>query len=64
MPHPLFPTRPLSLLFEEMKGENRPRRVLGPVTLTSLGFVAARGAVPAAATTAAAVADDANETDG
>src|SRR5512138_3979045 len=29
--------KPLSLLMEEMKGENRLRRVLGPVQLTSLG---------------------------
>src|ERR1700722_4916637 len=33
----LFETKPLSLLLEEMKGENRLRRVLGPVHLTSLG---------------------------
>ncbi|HRY28718.1 MAG TPA: amino acid permease [Elusimicrobiota bacterium] len=30
--------KPLSLLMEEMKGENRLRRVLGPVQLTSLGI--------------------------
>lgn len=33
----LFVRKPLSLLLEEMKGENRLRRVLGPVRLTSLG---------------------------
>ncbi len=33
----LFATKPLSLLLEEMEGENRLRRVLGPVALTSLG---------------------------
>lgn len=39
----LFATKPLSLLLEEMKGENRLRRVLGPVTLTSLGVGAIIG---------------------
>ena len=33
----LFRTKSLALLLEEMKGENRLRRVLGPVALTSLG---------------------------
>jgi APA family basic amino acid/polyamine antiporter len=33
----LFVRKPLSLLLEEMKSENRLRRVLGPVRLTSLG---------------------------
>ena len=33
----LFAKKPLSLLREEMKGENRLRRILGPVQLTSLG---------------------------
>jgi APA family basic amino acid/polyamine antiporter len=33
----LFATKPLSMLLEEMKGENRLRRVLGPLHLTSLG---------------------------
>ncbi len=33
----LFARKPLDLLLEEMKGENRLRRVLGPVRLTSLG---------------------------
>ena len=35
--------KPLALLLEEMKGENRLRRVLGPVTLTSLGVGAIIG---------------------
>ena len=39
----LFETKPLSLLLEEMKGENRLRRVLGPVHLTSLGVGAIIG---------------------
>ena len=43
MGHPLFARKPLSLLLEEMKGENRLRRVLGPVTLTSLGVGAIVG---------------------
>jgi APA family basic amino acid/polyamine antiporter len=33
----LFVRKPLSLLLEELKSENRLRRVLGPVRLTSLG---------------------------
>jgi len=33
----LFTRKPLDLLLEEAKGENRLRRVLGPVRLTSLG---------------------------
>ncbi|HTX19631.1 MAG TPA: amino acid permease [Bacteroidota bacterium] len=43
MANPLFAKKPLSLLLEEMKGENRLRRVLGPVTLTSLGVGAIIG---------------------
>ncbi len=43
MPNPLFAKKPLSLLLEEMRGENRLRRVLGPVTLTSLGVGAVIG---------------------
>jgi APA family basic amino acid/polyamine antiporter len=35
--HHLFKRKPLSLVHEEMKGENRLRRVLGPWSLTSLG---------------------------
>ena len=33
----LFATKPLSMLLDEMKGENRLRRVLGPTQLTALG---------------------------
>ncbi|MGE5430656.1 MAG: amino acid permease [Syntrophomonadaceae bacterium] len=39
----LFAKKPLSLLLEEMKGENRLRRILGPVALTSLGVGAIIG---------------------
>src|SRR5947209_7288276 len=39
----LFRTKPLSLLLEEMQGENRLRRVLGPVQLTALGVGAIIG---------------------
>lgn len=39
----LFARKPLSLLLEEMAGENRLRRVLGPVQLTSLGVGAIIG---------------------
>ena len=38
-----FIKKPLSLLLEEMKGENRLRRILGPVQLTSLGVGAIIG---------------------
>jgi APA family basic amino acid/polyamine antiporter len=41
--NPLFATKPLSMLLEEAKGENRLRRVLGPVQLTSLGVGAIIG---------------------
>jgi len=34
----LFKRKPLSVLHEEMKGDNRLRRVLGPWSLTSLGI--------------------------
>jgi APA family basic amino acid/polyamine antiporter len=43
MAHSLFSRKPLSLLLEEAKGENRLRRVLGPVQLTSLGVGAIIG---------------------
>ena len=43
MANSLFERKPLALLLEEMKGENRLRRVLGPVTLTSLGVGAIIG---------------------
>jgi APA family basic amino acid/polyamine antiporter len=39
----LWATKPLSLLLEEMRGENRLRRVLGPVQLSSLGVGAIIG---------------------
>ena len=43
MANQLFAKKPLSLLLEEMKGENRLRRVLGPLSLTSLGVGAIIG---------------------
>ncbi len=43
MTHPLFERKPLQLLLEELKGENRLRRVLGPIGLTSLGVGAIIG---------------------
>src|SRR3954454_1506801 len=39
----LFAKKPLAMLLEEMKGESRLRRVLGPVGLTSLGVGAIIG---------------------
>jgi APA family basic amino acid/polyamine antiporter len=44
MANQLFATKPLKLLLEEMKGENRLRRVLGPFQLTALGVGAIIGA--------------------
>src|SRR5512143_2743622 len=38
MASPLFARKPVSLILEEMDGEHRLRRVLGPVALTSLGI--------------------------
>ncbi|MBI2815847.1 MAG: amino acid permease [Acidobacteria bacterium] len=38
MANQLFRTKSLEVLLEEMKGEQRLRRVLGPVALTSLGI--------------------------
>src|SRR5260221_8856239 len=43
MKRQLFATKPLSLLLDEMKGENRLRRILGPVQLTALGVGAIIG---------------------
>jgi APA family basic amino acid/polyamine antiporter len=43
MANPLFARKPLSLLLEEMRGENRLRRCLGPVSLASLGIGAIIG---------------------
>ena len=37
MPSPLLARKPIRLLLEELEGENRLRRILGPVQLTSLG---------------------------
>jgi APA family basic amino acid/polyamine antiporter len=42
--NPLFARKPLEMLLEELKGENRLRRVLGPIQLTSLGVGAVIGA--------------------
>jgi basic amino acid/polyamine antiporter, APA family len=39
----LFLKKPLSVLLEELNGENRLRRILGPVSLTSLGVGAIIG---------------------
>jgi basic amino acid/polyamine antiporter, APA family len=39
----LFATKPLSLLLEEMHGEHRLRRILGPTQLTALGVGAIIG---------------------
>jgi len=44
MANQLFLKKPLKLLLEEMAGEHRLRRVLGPVALTSLGVGAIIGA--------------------
>src|SRR5919202_796927 len=43
MASPLFRTKPLSLLLEEMAGDHRLRRILGPVQLTALGVGAIIG---------------------
>src|SRR5437870_5714798 len=43
MTNQLFATKSLAQLLEEMAGENRLRRVLGPVQLTSLGVGAIIG---------------------
>ncbi len=44
MANRLFARKPLEMLLEEMKGDNRLRRVLGPVQLTALGVGAIIGA--------------------
>jgi basic amino acid/polyamine antiporter, APA family len=54
MKHQLFATKSLAQLLEEMAGENRLRRVLGSVQLTSLGVGAIIGAGIFVATGAAA----------
>ena len=43
MENPLFAKKPVQQLLEEMEGENRLRRVLGPVQLSSLGIGAIIG---------------------
>jgi basic amino acid/polyamine antiporter, APA family len=50
----LFARKPLEVLLEEMKGEHRLRRILGPVQLTALGVGAIIGAGIFVATGAAA----------
>ncbi|HUK91834.1 MAG TPA: amino acid permease, partial [Blastocatellia bacterium] len=50
----LFAKKPLEMLLKEMEGENRLRRVLGPVQLTALGVGATIGAGIFVATGAAA----------
>ncbi len=50
----LFAKKPLEMLLEEARGENRLRRILGPVQLTSLGVGAIIGAGIFVATGAAA----------
>src|SRR5260221_3978546 len=54
MKNQLFATKSLHQLLEEMAGENRLRRILGPVQLTSLGVDALIGAGIFVATGAAA----------
>src|SRR6202795_4495743 len=54
MKNQLFATKSLAQLLAEMAGENRLRRVLGPVQLTSLGVGAIIGAGIFVATGAAA----------
>src|SRR6186713_1056124 len=44
MANPLFTRKPLQMLLDEARGENRLRRVLGPIQLTSLGVGAIIGA--------------------
>ena len=51
---PLFATKSMARLMEEMRSENRLRRILGPVQLTSLGVGAIIGAGIFVATGAAA----------
>src|SRR5262245_15415075 len=54
MANRLFARKPLELLLEEMKDDNRLRRILGPIQLTSLGIGAIIGAGIFVATGAAA----------
>src|ERR1041385_2707659 len=43
MENPLFAKKPVALLLEEMEGENRLRRILGPIELSALGVGAIIG---------------------
>ena len=43
MSRSLFDKKPLKVLLEEMEGESRLRRILGPIQLTSLGVGAIIG---------------------
>jgi len=43
MANPLFAKKPIKLLLEEMEGENRLRRILGPIQLSCLGIGAIIG---------------------
>src|SRR5207247_10961133 len=43
MGNPLFAKKSVKVLLEEMEGENRLRRVLGPIQLSSLGVGAIIG---------------------
>src|SRR5213596_308311 len=54
MPNQLFAKKSLKVLLEEMAGDHRLKRVLGPVTLTALGIGAVIGAGIFVATGAAA----------
>jgi APA family basic amino acid/polyamine antiporter len=54
MANQLFARKPLEVLLEEMKGDHRLRRVLGPIQLTALGVGAIIGAGIFVATGAAA----------
>ena len=53
-PSQLFARKPLAMLYQEMKDDNRLRRILGPVQLTALGVGAVIGAGIFVATGAAA----------
>src|SRR5919108_2008222 len=54
MPSQLFAKKSLKVLLDEMKGDHRLKRALGPVNLTALGIGAVIGAGIFAATGAAA----------
>jgi APA family basic amino acid/polyamine antiporter len=44
MANPLFARKPLAVLIEELEGQHRLKRVLGPIALTSMGIGAVIGA--------------------